>query len=296
MHSTSFFCLGIVFYLFCTDLCSAQPFIDIVSIAYRYYPGVEYQYQTGKLRIEGLTCSLTLPVEFKNKNALILGGTYERLEFNRIEQDQHEHLNSLNLQIGYLHHIKKIKSKLLILAIPKLSSDRVKLRQSAFQQAVLGVYSYQRNKELAYKLGFYYSKEFFGNFYMPLVGLEWRPHSKFWIYGLFPANATIEYKFTNNVYTGIAYSNFTQSYRVLGTELFVRNGDPFWGNMHFRCFLNYYYRKYWVGFTEIGYTLFRSYDLYKVNNDKIIAEHFFQPARNGTFFTLGIAFRVRVDG
>lgn len=294
MHSTFFFCFGIVFYFLGIKPCSAQPFIDIVNITYRYYPDVEYQYQPGKLRTKGLTCSVSLPVEFRNKNALILGGTYDRLEFNHLEQDQQGCLNSLNLQIGYLHHIKN-KSKFLILAIPKLSSDRVKLRQSTFQLAALGVYSYQRNKELAYKVGFYYSKEFFGNFYMPLVGLEWRPQTKLWIYGLFPANATIEYKFTNNIYTGIAYSNFTQSYRVLDTELFVRNGDPFWGNMHFKGFLNYYYRKYWVCFAEIGYTLFRSYDLYKGNNDKIITDHFFQPARNGAFFTTGIAFRIRTD-
>jgi hypothetical protein len=294
MTKTFLRCLGVGILLFQSNRVEAQPYVDVLNLRYQQFPKVKCGTDTGKVRIDEYCLSATLPIVLKNKNVIIAGACYDQLDFSFSQPSQKKTLYCMNLQLGYLHHWKSEKYKLMVLAIPKLAADRFVLNSHTFQQAGLAMFTYKRREHLSYKLGFYFSPEFFGNFYMPLIGLEWRPSPRLTLYGFVPASANVEYQCNKKCYAGFSYINLTQSYRITGTQMYVRNGDVFWGNMHMKLFLNYYVKKNYVLYTELGYTLWRSYNSYH-NAAGQEATTVFQQARNGPIFNVGIALRVRTD-
>lgn len=272
----------------------AQPFVDVINLRYQQFPKVNYNSDTGTVKINEYSVSSTLPIVLKNKNIILVGAGYDQLDFSFSEPGSKKTLYGVNLQLGYIHHWKEQKYKLMIMAIPKLAADQLVLNAHTFQQAGLALFTYKKSERLFYKFGLYFSPEFFGNFYMPLLGLEWKPSPKFTLYGYAPASANLEYKCNNKTYAGFSYINLTQSYRLSGSQKYVRNGDVFWGNMHLKLFLNYYIKKNYMLYTELGYTLWRTYNTYNNTRDKE-ASSVFQQTKNGPVWNIGVAFRVRTD-
>lgn len=286
---------GVVVLLLQSNTTWAQPYIDVLNFRYQQFPDVKYSNDTGKVGIKEYCFSATVPIVLKNKNVILAGAGYDQLDFSFSESTSQKTLYCANLQLGYLHHWKEQKYKLMVLAIPKLAADKFVLNAKTYQQAGLAIFTYKRRENLSYKFGFYFSPEFFGNFYMPLLGLEWKPAPRLTVYGFAPASANLEYKCNDKLYLGFSYANLTQSYRLTGTQMYVRNGDIFWGNMHMKLFLNYYIKKYYVLYSELGYTLYRTYNSYHSSTGRQEGPIAFQQTRNGPVFNIGIAFRVRTD-
>lgn len=271
-----------------------QPFVDILNIRYQYFPGVNYDSGKGKMVINEYTYCLTIPIEFKNKSALIFGATYDQLNFSVTDTSVRKSLYGVSLQLGYLHSIKNGKWKILAVVLPKTSSYSLSISQNTYQQGGILLFTHQRKSNLAYKFGLYYNSEFFGNFFMPLIGLEWKPKPRINVYGIFPATMNLEYKCNSKLYLGISYYNLTQSYRMDKSQSYVRNGDRIWGNIQTKFFVNYHIQKYIVGFMEAGYTFYRKYEAYNSQNE-IAGDYFFSKTRNGLLLNAGIAIRVRLD-
>ena len=205
----------------------SQPFVDLLNIRFQYFPPVSYSSKAAKMDIREMTYGLTLPFQFKNKNAIITGISYDQLRFGYSDTSENKNLYGVNLLVGYLHYLKVDKWKVLIMALPKLSSDHLFHHAKEYQQGGVVLFTYKRKANLAYRLGLYYNSEFFGHFFMPLLGLEWKPFERVYFYGVFPNNLNLEYKARNKLYLGLSYSNLTQSYRIQENDSYIRNGDRF---------------------------------------------------------------------
>jgi len=261
---------------------------------YQFFPGVQYKSDTGKMILNEYTCSLTLPIQFKNKNAIITGGTFDKLDFTKSESSIRSSLYGITLQLGYLSYFKKEKWKILVVALPKLSNDAVILNRNSYQQGGVIIVTNQRRKNLAYKFGLYYNTEFFGNFFMPLIGLEWNPKERINVFGVFPSSMNIEYKLSKKWYTGLSYYNLTQSYRINKTNNYVRAGDRIWGNIQLKCFLNYYIKPRMMFYAESGYTFYKKYERYD-GNKELAYDPIYSLTNDGSFFTIGFSYRIRFD-
>jgi hypothetical protein len=289
--------LPAIILFFCNPLCSiGQPFIDIVNLKYQIFPAVNYSENSFRnLAVTQFLFNLNLPVELKNKDFIITGGTYDQLIFKTSEAEQ-KNLYAFNLQIGYLKNWKGTKWQTLLIAIPKISSDMLKVTGDAFQQGGALLFIYEKRSNLKYKFGLYYNREFFGNFFMPLAGIEWTPTPKLNVFGVLPGSVNLEYRLNKKLYTGLSYQSITSSYRLHGSEnkSFVRNGDRFWGHNQVRAFINFYLIKNLVIFTEVGYTFWRKFEAYQSKKVKL-ENSVFRKSNDGFFFNAGIAFRIRLD-
>lgn len=284
----------------------SQPFVDIVNVQYQRFPDAPYIDDSNtKLTVGQVTGNLFLPLQLKNNDVIILGGSFDKFTFKHSSDSvDGSNLYAISLQLGGIKQWNE-KWSTLMLVIPRISSDFVEISQKHYQLGGAVLFTYTKSKTLKYKFGLYYNREFFGNFFMPLAGFEWKASERLNIFGVLPGNMNIEYKLNKNLYAGISYKSITTSYRLSDSTdtYYVREGDRFWGHWQLKGYFNFYPVKNVVLFSEFGTTFWRSYEIYKNGRENkktpITGPESFNSVyrlfKNGIFFNVGIAFRVRLD-
>ena len=183
------------------------------------------------------------------------------------------------------------------MVIPRIRSD---LREDPWIDHVqLGgvlLFIYDKREDLKFKFGLYYNSEFYGNFFMPLYGLDWKINEKLNLFGVLPGSMNLERKLGKKFYAGLKYQSLSATYRFtspLSGNYYVREGHPSWGHMQVKGYLNYYVAKRIVVYTEFGHTFGRRFDLYK--GDDVAPHPVFRRYQDGILFNVGMAYRVRLD-
>ena len=272
----------------------SQPFVDLINLRYQYFPNVSYTGSNKKMTLNEYTASLSLPIQLKNKDVVIGGAYFDQVAIGFSDTSINKNLYGVSLQMGYIHHWKGTKWKTLLMTLPKISANHIDVSSHTVQLGGLALFTFQKRQNLAYKFGLYYNAEFFGHFFVPLVGLDWKPNPQLNLYGLIPSVFTVEYKLNTQFYTGLSYLNLTQSYRIDASNDFVRNGDRFWGNIQLKIFGNYYLKNHFVIFSEVGYTFFRGYEAYQ-NATDLLNHPLFSKTNDGALVNIGLAYRIRLD-
>lgn len=285
---------------FCsTHFLYAQPFTDLLNVKCQYFPGSPYLADSkSKLSVMQYEGTFLLPMVQENKDVILFGGDYTQLNFNSTGlQTANRSLYSTSLAIGYEKHWKKDKWKTLLLTIPKFNSDQLAFNKNNFQLGGILLFNYKRSEKLKYHFGLYYNKECFGDFFMPLLGIEWKVNDKLNIWGDIPANLSIEYKLGKSLYAGASYLSITGSYCLSAQpgNMYVRDGDKNFGHNEFKAFVNCYITKHLVWFAEGGRTAGRMYQLYNGNNELQNTDVVYRRNLDGWFANTGIAFRFKTD-
>ncbi|MCH8317028.1 MAG: hypothetical protein IIA88_00795 [Bacteroidetes bacterium] len=284
----------------------SQPFVDIANVQYQRFPGAPYiDDPNARLTVGQVTGNLFLPLQLKNNDVIVLGSSFDKFTFNHSSDTvDGSNLYTISLQLGGIKQWNE-KWSTLMLVIPRISSDFVEISQKHYQLGGAVLFTYTKSNTLKYKFGLYYNREFFGNFFMPLAGFEWKVNEKLNIFGVLPGSMNVEYKLNKSLYTGIAYKSITTSYRLSDSlgSYYVREGHRFWGHWQLKGFINYYAVKNVALFAEFGSTSWRRYEVYKNSRenkkDPVTEPGSFYPVyrifKNGVFFNVGIALRVRLD-
>jgi hypothetical protein len=127
--------------LFSPPTLFAQSYLDLVSLRYQQTPYTAYKDQPSDARINEIKAAITLPIELKNNNFLLLGSSYNRLEMNqRIGgggigvQQFNPSYQVVTLQLGLIKNLPRDRN-ITFMLIPKLSSDFKELSGEDFQLA-----------------------------------------------------------------------------------------------------------------------------------------------------------------
>jgi hypothetical protein len=287
------FLLSLVILLmhFCGE---AQPFVDVFSTQYQKYSDVGFPDKKGKLGSDEWDFNLQVPLILKNKDVLVLGSNFNKVNLSYSETTFSKNLYSNSFVAGYEHRWKDTSFKTFVAIIPKMSADAFCWNRNNFQLGGAVLNTYTQNKNLSFKLGLYYNREFFGNFFLPLIGADWRVTPKLWVYGVLFNGVSAEYKLSKSWYIGCNTSNNYQSYRENNTKKYIINAKFKSGNTQIKGFVNYYLTKHLMFYTEAGYIAKRRYVEYKA--DKTESNHpFLRKSNNGVFMNLGLAYRYRLD-
>jgi hypothetical protein len=158
----------------------------------------------------------------------------------------------------------------------------------------IGLLSYIANKKLQLKLGLYYNREFFGNFFVPLVGIEWKATDRLSFYGIFTTNYNIEYRWGNKFFTGICFKAYERSYQLSN----FYNNDFVWvKDDQLKFFADYFVYKKIMLFAEVSRSI--SYSLLEYNStdikNPVATNPIYTPFNNSFFFSVGIAYRIRMQ-
>jgi hypothetical protein len=263
----------------------AQPYLDLANVKYYSSPG-------GKINTPGapnysmtyFTAGVNLPVRSANlKNVFIASPFFEQWSFSYDQSGVPDtHYSSMALPLSFVHAYTP-KFKMLYSFIPRVNYQNINSGGIA-QLGGAALATYQAKPLLAYKLGLYYNKEFFGNFFVPLVGIDWRISPRNKLFGVLPGNLTYEHKVNPKFYYGLVFASFTSSYRQPGNSyLRINEYEP-------GLFGDFYIAKSLIFNAEIGHTVSRKIRVGQIGGNAINLG-----MQNNYYFKLSMAYRLRFD-
>lgn len=271
----------------------AQPFIDIASVSAQQL-NTKYTENSNYNTTSNYFASLLLPIRIDSSNNFIVRVNAEQLStFNGTQPLAPINLYAFTAALG-LQHSFNDKFSATALFMPKVASDlKEKLNRFDQQYGVFFLMQYKVSKNLRLKTGLYYNKEPFGNFFVPLVGIDWQISKRWMWYGTFPFLNRLEYKINNRLYTGAGARIFGRSYRLNS----YWNRDYVWNQENqVKYFLDFYMTKKLVSFIEIGRSI--GFGPKQIASDQsrdnvVLNNPLYRPLEQGFFIHTGLAFRLR---
>ena len=241
--------------LFIQMTTRAQYFVDIFSFNRQAY-NIPAGAQTSDLFVNAF-----IPKVLKNGNTFFVRAHYEKLEMKN--NSRSAAYSSITLPFGMQVQLKNPKVKFTGLIIPKIAgADLGAAFPDVFQLGVYSLFTVTESEKFRYKFGLYYNREFFGNFFVPLVGVDWKVSDRFTIYGTLPNSMRFSYALQpTKLNAGLAFRSMTRSFRGEDVNNYLRYNE-----LQLKTFADFYITEKNVVFVEGGYFLGKTPLLYK-NND-----------------------------
>jgi hypothetical protein len=279
----------------------SQPYVDILNTSYQQLYSQYKSNSSVKNSTGNYYLNLTLPIKLDSQNTFILRGYAENLRTAATINDVYYqyNLSSAILPLGLQHETKNKKWKYLGLIMPKISGHlREYISTKDFQLGGYALVTYKKSDKLSFKLGLFYNREFFGNFFIPLLGVDWRINNRLQLYGVLPTNYRFECAIIKQkLYTGFAFQSYTRSYHIdlknktSSSDMYVKNIE-----IKAKIFIEYYLAKRFVAFFDFGRTINYSPKMYYSGTKNEVGYfNLYSPIQDAFFLNAGIAYRVRFD-
>jgi hypothetical protein len=272
---------------------NAQPFTDVAVLSAQQL-NTKYSNSSFKNRTSNYFAGLLLPFKIDSNNTIIVRLNAEQLTTTN---SGYAHIKSslyaLTLGLGMQHYFNKKFSAVLLL-MPKIASDfseKFNRYDQQFGGSLLMQYKFGNNFRA--KVGLFYNKEPFGNFFVPLFGVDWQISKRWMLYGTFPLINRLEFKVNEHFYTGVGARIYGRSYRLNS----YWNRNYIWNQENqLKYFIDCYITNKIVCYAEIGRTL--GYGpkqiLFNQSRENVVLNHpMYLPLEQGYFVNIGLAFRIR---
>jgi hypothetical protein len=271
----------------------AQPYTDIASFSAQQL-NTDYANSTERNTTTNYFAGLLVPLKIDSNNNIIIRLNGEELVTqNNAYSSTKGRLYALTLGVGAQHYFTRKLSAVLLL-MPKIASDfseRFNKNDWQYGGSILVQYKFGRNFRA--KAGLFYNREPFGNFFVPLFGVDWQISPRWMLYGTFPLMNRLEFKINEHFFTGIGARIYGRSYRLNS----YWNSNYVWNQENqIKYFFDYYISKKLVCYAELGRTI--GYGpkqiMYKQSRENVALNHpLYQPIDQGFFVNVGLAFRIR---
>ncbi len=276
----------ILLFVFATTVSFAQPYVDIISVRTLQSPdnGI-IRRNKDKNSFQYFNAGLTLPIRFKKSGgALVLSPYFENWKVNIPAGLEHFFPSGMALPITLLTPVPQSKFLINTTLILRNNAERINLPGS-FQAGGLVLVNYKINSRLTVKAGLYYNREAFGNFFIPLGGLEYNVDSTLQIWGTLPGSFFIEKKLMKRWYAGLTFKAVTNSYQFFNRKYMQINDNQL------SLFSDFYLTKNFVLNMEAGHSLFRRI---RLGNTGALKQYTYDEKINDNFlFRVSVAYRIR---
>lgn len=254
--------LIIIYAILCPLISLCQEHIDLFSTHYKLVPTANSA-NTKNLTERSFTINALLPIQRENGDAFITGFSLEQasISFENDSLNFEESYLPTRLQLGYQFSLRD-NSSLMLLALPKISSNWKNIADKHFQFGVYALYSFKPNPNWKVKLGGYYNSELFGPFFVPLISADYYGFENWLFYGTIPVNYNIMY---------LAGEKWRFGFRYQGLVNTIYNDTQFQNTYWERKpqealgVIEYYLQPNMVLRGMAGHTVLRSIDLYGQN-------------------------------
>jgi len=255
--------LVVAFFFFCIfNNLSAQPYVDLLSLqGLQSISNNIISDNTYDVDVKWRSAQATMPFQFTDSSAFILSPGFDRWN---LSSGLNIKLSTAYLPLTYFKPLSP-HSRIAVVFIPRVNnSDDLRFVKQSWQYGGAVVYTWRKNSTFALKAGLYYNKEFFGDYFLPLLGIDWKVNSKLYIFGIIPNNFFIDYELHKYVHFGFAYKGITTSFRLP-----VASAPDYFSieEGQLKLFLDFYLTKKIVINLEAGQTVARNYGTGMLNED-----------------------------
>jgi len=277
-----------------SSLLDAQPYLDVAKLTYSYSPRSGLGNKLIPLESQFYNISVTVPIELKKDgDAFILNPFFDHNQGNVSTKDFE--IVSQGVLLGFLKKDILKNWNLLSSFILRRNKQAEKRIDNPLQYGGVILTTWKRNQFASLKFGIYYNKEFFGNYFIPLIGIDWKINEKNNLFGVLPGNMSFEHKVSETFYYGSTFRALTNSYRLptidpcfsgdCSAKNYVRIDDN-----QFGVFSDVYFSKKFVLNAEIGYTILRRYRFgFKGDNIHLRTDY----KNDNFYFRTSLAYRLR---
>jgi len=272
-------CLG--FSLLFAEALWSQPYVD--PFQFRYTKGFRND-KAAATPFTHLWAGSDIPIKLKEKTYLLLSPYYEQWRIDSADKTEiFPAVQSIAFPVGLILPIGNSKWSWTIM--PTIRSNGEKLfGKNTVQYGAATFATWARTAQQKFRFGVYANKEFFGWFFMPLLGTDWRIDAKNYLFGILPGRLTYEHQWSKKFYGGATFRAITNSFRLANGQ-FLRLEDN-----QVSIFLDYYPAKKLAITLEPGYGLLRKMRT-GINNKNYITQ---TDMGDGFFIKLSAAYRVRL--
>jgi hypothetical protein len=244
----------------------AQPYIDLATTRYIISPASLGLMNQGEppLRLNHYVAgfNLPLPLDQKQESILLISPYFENWQTSI--PDQRNQLTGIGVPIGLQQKVSPGWSFTALLIYRYNRETNIEERtKSNHQFGSVLIVNRIKSSNLTYKFGLYYNREFFGHFFVPLLGIDWKINEKNNLFGTLPGAITWENKFHKIFGWGLNFRALTNSYRTFSADDPCLTGDcsalPYSriDENQLGFYLDFYPRKTFAITGEFGHSLFR---------------------------------------
>jgi hypothetical protein len=130
------------------------------------------------------------------------------------------------------------------------------------------LHTHKVSETFSWKAGLYYNHEFFGNFFMPLAGLDWQIKDDLWLYGTLPGNLQLHKVLSSSFAFSLSYASPNGSLLAGDTGDYVRVARSFPPNVMLMGDIHWTVISPVTVKASFGHSLWRNYGLYSSANEK----------------------------
>lgn len=277
--------------LLITTSSQAQPVFDVLQTQYVESPASAI-YKGGdeaECTIGYFQAQANLPWKHNLRHITIFNPIYEARSFRistPLGTSVQRYLSGA-LSVSHRMLLRDTTHHLLAaLAIRHYGANGITPSENSITPAAALLYGRQQSEKFTWRLGAYYSRECFGNFWLPLLGFDWQASKNFRCWGILPRYAVFDYAITPRVHSCLFYKGITDSYREKGNDYFT------YIEGQVRIGLEYYLSHTPLVFTaDAGHSASRNFISY---SDLLQEETEISPTE-GLLFRIGISWRVVTD-
>lgn len=207
---------------------NSQPVFDPLNLSLLNGPPAEENPAAVSTRINSAFISLHAPIRLSNRTRIILNTLYDNRSF--IFEDRkgdtgivlHQtgfpdrfNVEALAFNPAFQHTFRDTTQNLVLsLAVRHYASDETEIGKRTLTPSAALLYTKRSSQRFAWKTGMYVSKEFFGIFFLPLLGLDWQAGNRLWVWGILPRHLAADYRLYPAWHLTFSYRGVTDSYRI----------------------------------------------------------------------------------
>jgi hypothetical protein len=275
------------FLIFLSITTTAQPYIDLGQVIYQSSPGGNPK------TFNHLRAQVNIPLVMKDSSIFLVNPIWEERWIRINDQSEQLHLRGFITWLTYSRNLSDKWSAMLAF-IPRLNGEASIQFKEGFQAGGAGLMTYKKNPGLQFKFGIYYNSEFWGNFFIPLLGLDWTINKKQRLFGILPGYLIYEYRISKRVSWGGNFRTFTNSY-AMGNYFslppisdFIRIDDNQLG-----VYADVYLSPKFVLNAEAGYSILRKVRTGYGNTSK--DEYIVMSENSAPYVRIALQYRIRLD-
>ncbi len=241
----------------------AQSYIDIISLGYHHEFQTSLDGTDEKVNVNDYLLNVNLPIPLSDNDVLLVSALNHRLSLNFNDSPlENETLWGVRFGLGY----RKQWNEQWYSVVQFLGGTAGAFEEEndlSFLGGGLAIIGYQAKEHLQYRWGLYGTKEFFGPFFVPILGLDWQINERLRLFGNLPINATLVREYSDNFWAGIGFLGIVTSYKV------TLDGAPFyWEQVSNQAFVfgDFFLRSNIVLQARVGYIIGRRFWFYRTND------------------------------